>query len=204
MPLHLWRLNSHDNLTTEILSHSFTTHYTILYLHQHLRPHNEVLAKLNIIDISIIFDSIKILMSYIEEIEQLFRLIKSGKKSKLQQSGIDMTVEQWVILEQLKQTPGITQKQLAKETEKDPAAIMRTLNLLELREVVQRKNPPGNKRDHNIFLTEKGKALLHKLWPTSIDIRAQGTKGLTADEMKAFLRILAAMKENFGGMLKFD
>ena len=137
-------------------------------------------------------------MSYLDDVEQLFRAIKAHKKSKLLGGGFDMTVEQWAILEQLRQTPGITQKQLAQKTDKDPAAIMRTLNLLESKDIVVRKNPPGNKRDHNIFLSEYGTRLLHKLWPTTIDIRAQGTKGLTAIEMDEFLRILNMLKQNFG------
>ncbi len=136
-------------------------------------------------------------MYYTDSIDSLSRLIRQYKKDKLRKSGVNLTVEQWTILEQLKSTPGITQIALSEFVDKDPAAVMRTLNLLELRGLAQRTNPPGNLRNHSLFLTDSGRAMLHKLWPVSIDIRAEGNRGIDARELEEFIRILEKMRQNF-------
>ena len=135
-------------------------------------------------------------MNYLQQLEQALKQINRYKKFLLTQNGLGITTDQWDILDTIREKPGINQKTLAQLTEKDPASIKRTLDLLEKTDLINRQKSTDNKRDHLLYLCEKGESIAHRMWPSAIDLRAKGTKGLSADDMEKLQRILGKITEN--------
>ena len=74
----------------------------------------------------------------------------------------DISLDQWGILSRIYRTEGCNQKKLAEISLKDRAAVTRTLNILENKGLVKRKNSSYDKREFLIYLTAKGYDLYNK------------------------------------------
>ncbi len=73
----------------------------------------------------------------------------------------DISWAQWAILSRIYRTEGCNQKKLAEMSIRNGAAISRSLNILENKELIKRENSKYDKREFLIFLTDKGYEL-HK------------------------------------------
>lgn len=94
----------------------------------------------------------------------------------------DITAEQWAILIELYNDEGVNQKELAKRCFKDTAALTRSLDVLEKREIVKREKSPNDRREFLIFLTSNGRELVEKLLPVVIEVRKKITSVLSEEE----------------------
>ncbi len=74
----------------------------------------------------------------------------------------DISLEQWAILSRVYRAEGCNQKKIAEMSLKDRAAVTRILNILENKELIERKNSPQDRREFLIYLTEKGHDLYKK------------------------------------------
>ena len=93
--------------------------------------------------------------SYFFKIDTTIKRIRSFMQKGLQEAGVDLTVDQWVVIDHVKPTPGISQNDLATSTAKDAPTITRILDLLVQKELVERKTSELDRRKFNIFLTFK-------------------------------------------------
>ena len=84
-------------------------------------------------------------------------LVKRKLQNKLKSYNISL--DQWTILSIIYQSEGSNQKKLAELSGRDRAAITRILNILEYKELIDRKNSYHDKREFLIYLTDKGNDL---------------------------------------------
>lgn len=106
-------------------------------------------------------------MSYILDETSIVWLISKSRhllKRKLHDElkDYDISLEQWAILSRVYRTEGCNQKKLAEMSLKDRAAVTRILNILENKELVERKNSTYDKREFLIYLTDEGYDLYTK------------------------------------------
>ena len=106
-------------------------------------------------------------MSYILDETSIVWLISKSRhllKRKLHDElkDYDISLEQWAILSRVYRTEGCNQKKLAEMSLKDRAAVTRILNILENKELVERKNSAYDKREFLIYLTDEGYDLYTK------------------------------------------
>jgi DNA-binding MarR family transcriptional regulator len=97
-------------------------------------------------------------------------------------NGYDITAEQWSILIELYNNDRINQKELAEKCFKDRAALTRSLDILEKRELVKREKSPNDRREFLIILTVNGLELVEKLLPIVIKVRTKITSVLSEEE----------------------
>ena len=114
--------------------------------------------------------------------------------------GIDLNVDQWVIIKRLSEAPGLTQKALSEHTLKDPAALTRSLDLLEAEGFVERRPSPDDRRTTNLFLTDSGQDIISRVLPRAVEGRRQGLEGISAEDLQVFRKVIHRMTENFEKM----
>jgi DNA-binding MarR family transcriptional regulator len=112
-----------------------------------------------------------------------------GLQHAFQAKGLNITPEQWGVLNRLWENEGIHQSALAKRATKDRHNITRILNLLEKNGYVRRTPDIEDKRRLNVYLTEEGKTLQHKLIPIAIGFLQKCFEGLTQEEIQELRRI---------------
>ena len=132
----------------------------------------------------------------------LFQIDKTSKTAKLYsqrefdrlQMGI--TVEQWILLKIIEEHDGLTQKELADKSLRDPASITRTLDLLHKKVYVERRSVEDNRRQYSICLTAEGKRFINNNMPIINSHRAKSIEGISAEELATLSRLLRKIQEN--------
>jgi DNA-binding MarR family transcriptional regulator len=84
---------------------------------------------------------------------------------KFNDIGVDITVDQWVVLLELQQHGTQNQVELCENCAKDAPTITRIIELLMVKKemVIAREECKEDRRKFNISLSKKGKALIQKL-----------------------------------------
>ena len=132
----------------------------------------------------------------------LFQIDKTSKMAKqhaqriFDELGIEITVEQWILLKIIHENEEISQKELASKSLRDPASITRTLDLLQRKTLVERKTIPDNRRKYHVALTSSGKKFIERHMPLVERLRKQSTDGLSKAEMKQLNKLLTKIQSN--------
>lgn len=96
---------------------------------------------------------------------------------KFAAAGQQATSEQWKILINLWSDDGLTQQQLAEKTCKNKVSVVKLIDGLERRGLVERLSDPGDRRSKCIFLTSKGKGVQEELIKLAKQNLEQAAKG---------------------------
>ena len=140
-------------------------------------------------------------MKKIEEVI-LFQIDLTSKVSKqysqreFDKLKLNITVEQWVILKIISENNNLSQKELAIKSYRDPASITRTIDLLEIKQLLLREAIPNNRRTYNVILTKKGEDFINSNMKTVLEHRKLSIQGLSKKELEQLSEILAKIRAN--------
>ncbi|HTL82916.1 MAG TPA: MarR family transcriptional regulator [Bacteroidia bacterium] len=137
--------------------------------------------------------------SFIYLLERTLRQSKSVFQEMLNAKKADITVDQWIVMEEISRKNEVSQSELAKLSAKDPASITRILALLEEKKLVQRTASASDKRKIQVRLTSKGKATLARCAKCVDQFREVAGKNITQAELNHQREILNKFYENCGG-----
>jgi len=103
---------------------------------------------------------------------------------------VDLTADQWVVLECLSRKPQITQQELAVSCEKDPSTITRIVDLLISKGYIGRYDSPLDRRSKLVRLTAAGSAIYEKALVEAGSVRHAGFNSLSSEEYQALCESL--------------
>ncbi len=130
-------------------------------------------------------------------IDRTLRKIKLKYLQTFKATGINITPEQWVLLDKLYQSNGISQNELANGTFKNAPTVSRIIDLLCKKGWTERSRCEHDRRSYNIFLTSEGKNIVEILMPKVAHLRKLGWKDISEEEYKVFVRIMNQIYENY-------
>ena len=125
-----------------------------------------------------------------------FLLVRTALKLRLlgntilQEAGLDLTVDQWGILNLLWEQDAQTPVELARRADKDKPNVTRLLQILEDKGYVERHPDARDRRSHRIHLTESGVALREQLLELGIRCYERACQGLTRQELGTLKALL--------------
>lgn len=122
--------------------------------------------------------------------------LRLRSNTALQEAGLDITVDQWSILNLLWEQDGQTPVELARRAEKDKPNITRLLGILEDKGLVSRHPDQQDRRSHRIHLTEAGTALKESLLDIGAACQRQACLGLTTQDVATLKALLARLHAN--------
>ncbi|SHJ17175.1 MarR family winged helix-turn-helix transcriptional regulator [Aquimarina spongiae] len=132
----------------------------------------------------------------------LFQIDKTSKISKqysqreFDQKKLGITIEQWILLKIIEETQPISQRELADKSLRDPASITRTLDILEKKQLIQRKPIPNNRRQYHIELTIQGNTFVKNNMEMIKAHRRKSIEGLSSEEIESLRTILLKIQKN--------
>lgn len=138
--------------------------------------------------------------SYGTLIDRTLRLIKLRYLQTFKAAGVDITPEQWALIDQLYQTDGISQNELANGTFKNAPTVSRIVDLLCKKGWTDRSRCENDRRSYNVFLTPEGKVIVEMLLPKVANLRQSGWKNMTEKDYEIFVRIMNQIHENYHEM----
>jgi len=129
-------------------------------------------------------------------LESTTRVVKLSFTKAFKDLGIDITPEQWVIMDTLYNAGEMTQSAIAKAAYKNDPTVSRIIDKLEKKRYVSRKNDSEDRRKTTVSLTNKGKKIAEKCYPEVFKLRELSWKGLSEKDYKSLQRILEGVFAN--------
>ena len=109
-------------------------------------------------------------------------------KQRLEKIGLNL--KEFGTLMILRENEGLTQVELSRRAGVPGYATTRTLDSLEKKGQIERRNIEGNRRAYHIFLTPKGQKVVKALPPIVREVNQQILSNLEASEQKELIRLL--------------
>ena len=109
---------------------------------------------------------------------------------------LGLTRAQWQVLVHLAQNEGIHQSGLADILEIEPITLLRILDRLEARVLVERRRHATDRRIWLLFLCDAARPLLEELREFGVDTRAEALQAVDDVEQERLFSILTIMKGN--------
>jgi len=105
----------------------------------------------------------------------------------------EITSVQYAALEILRETPGVSQRQLGDKLDVDRSTIADLVARMVRNGLIERGDDPGDKRSYVLFLTAAGKKQLAALRPRVEEVERVLTARLTSRECQELRRLLLAL-----------
>jgi len=112
------------------------------------------------------------------------------------EEGLDITIDQWLVLNAIAERPDISQLEIAEKVFKDAASITRIIDLLIKKKYLQRDTHNSDRRRFTLGLTEEGKELIRNISKVVKQNRAKALKGITEKELVQMKQTLTQIINN--------
>ncbi len=130
-------------------------------------------------------------------IDRNMKMIRSKYLKKFKEIGVDITTEQWVLMDCLYEQDGLSQNELANESFKNAPTVSRIIDLLCKKGITERQRFDNDRRRYKIFLTNKGVKIYKKAHPHVEELRKLGWAKLTNKDYADFVRIMDKIYKNY-------
>lgn len=132
-------------------------------------------------------------------------LIRGFSTQTFTEKNFGLTPDQYVILSLLIENEEIIyQRQLAEIMFKDRANISRIIDIMQKNGLIEKVPDSHGRKIFKLVVTEKGRKLKDKVFPTDIDLRNDITKGITEDELAVTFNTLEKMNLNIRDKVKLQ
>lgn len=129
-------------------------------------------------------------------LERTAKRMKQFFQQRLAAVDADITIDQWVLLQELDKQDGQSQLDLAKATFKDAPTVTRIIDLLCKKGLTRRVADPGDRRRFRIELTEAGRQKIREVLPLVKTFRQEAWQGLTEKEVDQLVATLNKLFDN--------
>ena len=124
-----------------------------------------------------------------------YLLSKTAKKAlaalELELAALDLTVRQYLLLAVAAAGADLSQQDLAKKLDLDPTIVVKVIDSLEVRGLLERARDADDRRRHRLTLTAKGKKVLHDA--RTREQKAERALSPHSDELRNLLREFLAL-----------
>lgn len=125
---------------------------------------------------------------------QVNKRIMRYLNSKLE--SYDITLEQWNVLLKLSQENEINQKQLAQKVDKDQPTLARILDILERKNLIERRANESDKRAFKLNITDDGINLKNEVIPYIEQYFKNIISGISEGELEIFKKVMIKISSN--------
>ncbi|WP_454045473.1 MarR family winged helix-turn-helix transcriptional regulator [Chryseobacterium sp. Marseille-Q8038] len=126
--------------------------------------------------------------------------MKSRLRQKIQNSineyDPDLSFELIEILGLLSRNNGINQQEIGNKVSKDKSSITYLINSLVKRDLVERIADKNDRRNKQIFLTQKGKQIVETVYPWALDLYKKAAGTIDEEEINKALLLVKKMTAN--------
>ena len=111
-------------------------------------------------------------------------------------SGLDISLDQWMVLGPIWQLESASQKELGEITLKDKTSITRLIDILEKKNLVVRVEDQIDHRIKRVILTNAGKQLFFDVLPIMEKTREEVRKDISDQDIETFKKVLSSIIVN--------
>src|SRR4051812_18326945 len=127
-------------------------------------------------------------------VHDVARLLRKRLEQRARAAGIGLTRAQWQTLTYLARSEGTNQAALAQMLDIEPITLVRLIDRLEAIGLVERRPDPRDRRQNNLFLTEKAWPELARIKALGSDVHEEVLLGIGPAEREQLTAILDQVK----------
>lgn len=139
-------------------------------------------------------------MMLIKEIAVYVNILNSRIKKcffdKLQENGINITPEQYLVLDILWEKQSLSQQNIADIIQKDKNSVTKIIDSLEKKQLVRRVMDQKDRRINKIELTDEAIALEKITTEVAINFMNDTIKGVDNKDLDSFVNVMRQIKDN--------
>ncbi|MCC7027339.1 MAG: MarR family transcriptional regulator [Saprospiraceae bacterium] len=129
-------------------------------------------------------------------LEKSIKSYRQFAQKSIEKKGLDITIDQWLVLKTIEDNADITQLQIAINVFKDYASITRIIEILVTKTFLERNFHSVDRRRFELRITKLGLEILKRLTPIIESNRKQALNGITKSEIKLLKKTLNKITEN--------
>jgi DNA-binding MarR family transcriptional regulator len=130
------------------------------------------------------------------KLESAIKTYRQLAQRNITTSGLDLTVDQWLIMKIVLEKGELKQNEIAEKVFKDAASVTRIIDLLINKEYLSREAHENDRRRTQLKLTSKGKSILSKVQVIIQNNRIVALKGITESKIKELSKLLSRVISN--------
>ena len=132
-------------------------------------------------------------------LERTTRIAKLSFTKAFKNLGVDITPEQWIVIDTVNKNGTMSQKDIGQLSFKNAPTISRIIDNLVKKGLVDRLGEKGDRRKTSISITADGETLIKQCQSEVDRLRSLSWHGLSDAEYHEFTRVLDKIFENFEG-----
>lgn len=129
-------------------------------------------------------------------LESASKTYRRFAQARLHEAGVDITVDQWLVVKTIHESPDITLQKVGIAVFKDFASITRIVQLLERNGLLRRKPHPTDGRRSKLVLTRRGESVIRTVEPIAQAYRRRALEGIDAEEVARLRELLRRIVDN--------
>ncbi|MBX0290355.1 MarR family transcriptional regulator [Hymenobacter sp. HSC-4F20] len=129
-------------------------------------------------------------------LDKAIRQYRRFAQANIDRAGIDITIDQWLVLRVLEEHDDLTQMEIAERVFKDQASVARILALLLKRGLVLSEPQPTDGRRNRLRVSAAGEATLAAVQPVVLSNRAIALAGLSETDLDHLRQVLERIYRN--------
>jgi len=129
-------------------------------------------------------------------LESAIKAYRRFAQGRLHDAGIDITVDQWLVLKTIHESSDLTLQQVGAAVFKDFASVTRIVQLLERKGLLRRTPHPTDGRRSELALTSAGMSVIRAAEPIVQANRRQALDGIDAEQVAQLRAVLKRITEN--------
>lgn len=128
----------------------------------------------------------------------VLRKIQDAYLRTFESLGVDMTIEQWVILHQVHEL-GVkaSQRDVVQSNFRNRATISRVIGGLERKGWIRKARFEGDQKRFRLIVTTEGESIIERVLPVAIKLRKQAIDGMNLIQFETFLSVLDQVGDNY-------
>ncbi len=120
---------------------------------------------------------------FYSELDLLLKSYRIALKKAFAKEGIKISIDQWLVLNAIGKDEGISQKEIADFTAKEPAAVMRMLDSMSDKDIIARIPTKEDRRKHQIILSNEGREIYTKLLKLVQEVNKKALRHFDYDQL---------------------
>ena len=134
--------------------------------------------------------------NFFYSLERAIKTYRQYAQQNLDRHGLDITIDQWLVLKTLRDNPDISLAQVGRDVFKDVASITRIVQLLETKGYVGKAANENDKRRVTLKLTRHGISAVAALEPIIAANRRGALAGVSTSDLKRSQKVFDSIARN--------
>ena len=129
-------------------------------------------------------------------LEKAVKAYRQFAQRNLAAAGLDITLDQWLVLKTVAQEGDIMQQQIAAKVFKDVASVTRIVELLVSKKYLERTFLASDRRRQQLLVTDAGREILLNVHPVSLGNRKAALEGFAMADIENLNTLLQSIIKN--------